>query len=44
MIYWVVEFDGEREMDSEELDCTQVECTTKTRYDAQFVRLEEMTE
>ena len=33
-IYLVVEFDGEWEMDSEELDCTQVECTTKTRYDA----------
>ena len=43
-IYLVVEFDGEREMDSEELDCTQVECTTKTRYDAQFVRWEEITE
>lgn len=41
-IYLVVEFDGEREMDSEELDCTQVECTTKTRYDAQFVRWEEL--
>lgn len=43
-IYLVVEFDGEREMGSEELDCTQVECTTKTRYDAQFVRWEEITE
>lgn len=43
-IYLVVEFDGEREMDSEELDCTQVECTTKTRYDAQFVRWEDITE
>lgn len=41
-IYLVVEFDGDREMDSEELDCPQVECTTKTRYDAQFVRWEEL--
>lgn len=43
-IYLVVEFDGEREMDSEEFDCTQVECTTKTRYDAQFVRWEGIME
>ena len=41
-IYLVVEFDGEREVDSAELDCTRVECSPKTRYDAQFVRLEEM--
>lgn len=41
-IYLVVEFDGEREMDSEELDCTRVECSPKTRYDAQFARWEEM--
>lgn len=39
-IYLVVEFDGEREMDSEVLDCTRVECSPKTRYDAQFVRRE----
>lgn len=41
-IYLVVEFDGGREIDSAELDCTQVECSPKTRYDAQFVRWEEM--
>lgn len=41
-IYLVVEFDGEREMDSEELDCTLVECSPKTRYDAQFVRVNEI--
>ncbi len=41
-IYLVVEFDGEREMDSEELDCSRVECSPKTRYDAQFARWEEM--
>lgn len=35
-IYLVVEFDGEREMDSKELDCTRVECSPKTRYDAQY--------
>ena len=37
-IYLVVEFDGEREVDSAELDCTLVECSPKTRYDAQFAR------
>ena len=41
-IYLVVEFDGEREADSSGLDCTRVECSPKTRYDAQFVRLEGM--
>lgn len=41
-IYLVVEFDGEREMDSKELDCTRVECSPKTRYDAQFARWEWM--
>lgn len=41
-IYLVVKFDGEWEMDSEELDCTRVECSPKTRYDAQFARWEEM--
>ncbi len=41
-IYLVVEFDSEREMDSEELDCTRVECSPKTRYDVQFARWEEM--
>ena len=41
-IYLVVEFDGEREVDSVELDCTLVECSPKTRYEAQFVRIEEM--
>lgn len=41
-IYLVVEFDGEREMDSVGLDCTRVECSPKTRYDAQFVRWEEI--
>lgn len=39
-IYLVVEFDGEREVDSVGLDCTRVECSPKTRYDAQFARLE----
>ena len=39
-IYLVVEFDGEREVDSVELDCTLVECSPKTRYEAQFVRWE----
>lgn len=39
-IYLVVEFDGEREMDSAGLDCTLVECSPKTRYDAQFARWE----
>ncbi len=37
-IYLVVEFDGEQEVDSSELDCARVECTPKTRYDAQFAR------
>ena len=41
-IYLVVEFDGEREVDSVELDCTLVECSPKTRYEAQFVRWEGM--
>ncbi len=41
-IYLVVEFDGEREMDSSGFDCTRVECTTKTRYDAQFARWEDL--
>jgi len=41
-IYLVVEFNGEREVDSAELDCTRVECSPKTRYDAQFVRWEGM--
>lgn len=41
-IYLVVEFDGEREMDNSGLDCTRVECSPKTRYDAQFMRWEEM--
>ena len=36
----VVEFDGEREADSSGLDCTRVECSPKTRYEAQFVRWE----
>ena len=38
----MVEFDGEREMDSAGLDCTLVECSPKTRYDAQFARIEGM--
>lgn len=41
-IYLVVEFDGEREMDSSGLDCTRVECSPKTRYDAQFVIMDGM--
>lgn len=41
-IYLVVEFDGEREVVSAELDCTRVECSPKTRYDAQFVRWKEI--
>ena len=41
-IYLVVEFDGEREVDSSELDCTWVECSPKTRYEAQFVKMDEM--
>ena len=41
-IYLVVEFDGEREIDCAELDCTRVECSPKTRYDAQFARWERM--
>lgn len=41
-IYLVVEFDGEREVDSTGLDCTRVECSPKTRYDAQFARMEGM--
>lgn len=41
-IYLVVEFEGEREMDSEEFDCTLVECSPKTRYDAQFVMMDGM--
>lgn len=39
-IFLMVEFDGESELDSSGLDCTQVECSPKTRYDAQFVRRE----
>jgi len=39
-IYLVVEFDGEREVNSVGLDCTLMECSPKTRYDAQFVRWE----
>lgn len=38
-IYLVVEFDGEREVNSVGLDCTLMECSPKTRYDAQFARL-----
>ena len=41
-IYLVVEFDGEQEVDSSELDCARVECTPKTRYDAQFARWERL--
>lgn len=41
-IYLVVELDGEREVDSTGLDCTRVECSPKTRYDAQFARMEGM--
>ncbi|MFR8804359.1 MAG: hypothetical protein ACLVGR_07775 [Anaerovoracaceae bacterium] len=41
-IYLVVEFDGEQEVDSSELDCARVECTPKTRYDAQFARWEKL--
>lgn len=43
-IYLVVEFDGGREVDCAELDCTRVECSPKTRYDAQFVRWEGIME
>lgn len=39
-IYLAVEFDGEWEIDSAEMDCTLVECSPKTRYDAQFARWE----
>lgn len=41
-IYLVVKFAAEREMDSAGLDCTLVECSPKTRYDAQFARIEGM--
>lgn len=41
-IYLVVEFDGEQEVNSSELDCALVECTPKTRYDAQFARWERL--
>lgn len=41
-IYLAVEFDGEWEIDSAEMDCTLVECSPKTRYDAQFARIEGM--
>lgn len=39
-IYLVVEFDGKQEVDSSALDCARVECSPKTRYDAQFARWE----
>ena len=43
-IYLMVEFDGEREVDSKVLDCTLVECSPKMRYDAQFVRWDRIME
>lgn len=41
-IYLVVEFDGEREVDCTGLDCTLVGCSPRTRYDAQFCRVNEI--